>query len=242
LSYMLPATRRTILSNVSFDLHPGESLGIIGPSAAGKSTLLRLLIGAWPASGGAVRLDGADVYAWPRVELSRYIGFLPQDVELFAGSVRDNIARMSDNDPSDVVRAAQRAGAHEIILALPNGYDTEIGDYGHNLSAGQRQRIGLARALYGEPRFVVLDEPNSNLDAPGEQALHAAIAGLKADKVTVAIVAHRPSVLRGVDKMLVLRANGTVDDFGPSGEVIARLNKRAGVPSNVVTLTPGTPQ
>ncbi|HEV2562469.1 MAG TPA: type I secretion system permease/ATPase [Rhizomicrobium sp.] len=238
--YVVPGTRKQILANLSFELAAGESLGIIGPSASGKSTLLRLMIGAWPCSGGTVRLDGADIYAWPRSELSHHIGYLPQDVELFAGTLRENIARMGQGDPEAVVRAAQRAGAHDMILALPKGYDTDIGDYGHRLSGGQSQRIGIARALYGEPRFVVLDEPNSNLDNAGEEALLASLAQMKADRITVAVVAHRPSILANVDKMLVLRANGTVEAFGPRAEVMQQFAKRAARPqANVVTLTPG---
>ena len=237
--YVVPGTRKTVLANVGFELSAGESLGIIGPSASGKSTLLRLLVGAWPATAGNVRLDGADIYTWPRAELSRYIGYLPQDVELFSGTVRENIARMTDGEPDDVVRAARRAGAHEMILALPRGYDTVIGDYGHNLSGGQSQRIGIARALYGDPRFVVLDEPNSNLDRAGEDALLASIAQLKQERVTVVIVAHRPSTLQTVDKMLVLRANGSVETFGPRTDVMQQF-ARPGRPGNVVPLSPGS--
>lgn len=225
--YVVPATRKAILSGISFELAAGESLGIIGPSASGKSTLLRLLTGAWPASNGAVRLDGADIYAWPRNELSNYIGYLPQDVELFAGTVKDNIARMAECDPAAVALAAQRAGAHEMILALPKGYDTDIGEYGHKLSGGQSQRIGIARALYGDPRVVILDEPNSNLDSTGQDALLATLAELKSRGVTVIIVAHFPSILQTVDKMLVLRGNGTVDAFGPRADIMAQFARRS---------------
>ncbi len=236
--YMVPATRKVVLANISFEIGAGESLGIVGPSASGKSTLLRLMIGAWPCSGGVVRLDGADIHAWPRAVLSQYIGYLPQDVELFAGTVRENIARMTDGDPELVVHAAQRAGAHEMILSLPKGYGTEIGDYGHSLSGGQSQRVGIARALYGDPRFVALDEPNSNLDSIGEEALVATLAELKAREVTVVVVAHRPSILQNVDKILVLRANGTVEAFGPRAEIVQRFAKRSAVQStaNVVPL------
>ncbi|HXC54636.1 MAG TPA: type I secretion system permease/ATPase [Rhizomicrobium sp.] len=240
LSYVVPGTRRTILSNLSFELSAGETLGIIGPSASGKSTLLRLMVGAWPCSGGTVRLDGANIYEWPRAELSRHIGYLPQDVELFAGSVRENIARLGEGDPDTVVRAAKRAGAHEMILSLPKDYNTDIGDYGHKLSGGQSQRIGIARTLYGEPRYVVLDEPNSNLDGAGEDALLATLADLKADRVTVVIVAHRPSILQNVDKLLVLRANGTVEAFGPRAEIMQKFAARGAqrAPANVVPMTP----
>ena len=243
VSYAVPATRKIVLSQVSFELPAGESLGIIGPSAAGKSTLLRLMTGAWPATSGVVRLDGADVYAWPRADLSAHIGYLPQDVELFAGTVRENIARLSDADPAEIVRAAERAGAHEMILGLPKGYDTEIGAYGHSLSAGQAQRVGLARALFGSPALVALDEPNSNLDAAGEEALLETLARLKAEGVTVGIVAHRPSILQGVTMMLVLRPNGTIEAFGPRADIMAQFAKRnmARATGTVVPMSPGSP-
>ena len=223
--FAVPSTRKTILQNVSFELAAGESLGIIGASACGKSTLLRLMVGAWPAGSGTVRLDGADVYTWPREELSRHIGYLPQDVELFSGTVRENIARMQEGDPEAVVRAAKRAGAHDMILSLPKGYDTDIGNYGHNLSGGQSQRIGIARALYGDPKLIVLDEPNSNLDSFGEEALLQTMAQLKEEKVTLVIVAHRSTILQNVDKMLVLRPNGTVEAFGPREKVVQRFTR-----------------
>ncbi len=234
--YAAPGTRKLILSNIGFELRPGESLGIIGPSGSGKSTLAKLLIGAWPCSSGTVRLDGADIYRWPRAELSRHIGYLPQDVELFAGTVRENIGRMTEGTPSDIVRAAQRAHAHEMILGLPKGYDTEIGENGHNLSGGQSQRIGIARALFGEPRFIVLDEPNSNLDAIGEDALITTLAELKRDGVTVVVVAHRPSILAGVDRMLVLNAAGNIEAFGPRADIVQRYTQQRPA-SNVVPLS-----
>ena len=240
--YGIPGAPRAIIANVNFDLVPGESLGIIGPSASGKSTLVRLLVGAWPCLAGHVRLDGADIFAWPRAELSRYIGYLPQDVELFGGTVRENIARLTQGDPESVVAAAKLAGAHEMILSLPNGYDTDIGEAGHKLSGGQRQRIGIARALYGDPRLVVLDEPNSNLDTGGEEALVATLIELKRRNVTVVIVAHRPNILGIVDKMLALR-DGAAESYGPRAEVIQRYvarTMRASQP-NVVPLTPAVP-
>jgi PrtD family type I secretion system ABC transporter len=244
LGYVNPVTRKTVLANVSLDLAPGESLGMIGPSASGKSTLVRLLVGAWPCTSGNVRLDGADIYAWPRTELSKFVGYLPQDVELFSGTVRENIARMADGDPDAVVRAAKRAGAHEMILGLPKGYDTDIGQRGLRLSGGQAQRVGIARALYGDPRLVILDEPNSNLDSIGEEALLVTLNVLKQDKVTVVIVAHRPSILSGVDKILVLRADGSPEAFGPRAEVMQQFTRRAAPqqpqqpapPRNVVAL------
>jgi ATP-binding cassette subfamily C protein/ATP-binding cassette subfamily C protein EexD len=228
IGYMNPQSRKTILANVAFELMPGESLGVIGPSASGKSTLIRLLVGAWPCTVGNVRLDGADIYSWPRTELSRYVGYLPQDVELFTGTIRENIARMDAGDPEAVVIAARRAGAHDMILQLAKGYDTEIGGRGVRLSGGQAQRVGIARALYGEPKLVVLDEPNSNLDAMGEEALLQTLAMLKKDGVTVVVVAHRPSVLAGVDKILALRADGSVDAYGPRTEVMRQFTRQPG--------------
>ena len=245
-SYVLPSTRKAILNNVSFELAPGESLGVIGPSASGKSSLTRLLVGAWPCTGGGVvRLDGADIFDWPRQELSRYIGYLPQDVELFGGTVRDNIARLTDGDPEMIWRAAKLARAHEMILSLPNGYDTEIGESGQRLSGGQRQRIGIARALFGEPRLVVLDEPNSNLDAAGEEALAATLVELKSLGVTVVVVAHRPSILASVDKMLALR-DGSVEAFGPRQDVLKKFTRpgapvRAPMPVNAPHGAPASP-
>jgi ABC-type protease/lipase transport system fused ATPase/permease subunit len=216
---------RPIIRGVSFSIDAGEALGIIGPSASGKSTLARLIVGVWRPSAGNIRLDGADVSTWPREHLGRHIGYLPQEVELFPGTVTQNIARLGEADSAGVIRAAQRAHVHELILRLPNGYDTEIGER-LALSPGQRQRIALARALYGDPRLVVLDEPNSNLDTEGEQALLATIHGLKEQGVTVVIVAHRPSLLVGVDKVLVVREGG-IEAFGPRSEILQRVVRRA---------------
>ena len=221
-----PGAERPTLRGISFHLEPGEALGLIGPSASGKSTLVRLAVGVWTPLAGTVRLDGADVAAWPRERLGPHLGYLPQDVELFGGTVAENIARLTEPDATEVIRAAQRAQVHELVLRLPNGYDTDIGECGQALSPGQRQRIGLARALYGRPRLVVLDEPNANLDHEGEVALLRTLQTLKAEGVTVVIVAHRPSLLRGVDKLLVLR-EGVMELYGPRAEIMARLMRPA---------------
>jgi PrtD family type I secretion system ABC transporter len=218
-----PGNNRSLLRGVTFRLNPGEVVAIIGPSAAGKSVLARLLVGIKQAASGVVRLDGADVHTWGREDLGRSIGYLPQDVELFAGTVRDNIARLGDATPEEIVAAATMAGVHEMILSLEKGYETQIGDGGNHISGGQRQRIALARALLRRPRFVVLDEPNSNLDTEGEECLNNAIAALKADGASVVVIAHRPSILVHADKVLVLRA-GAVEAFGPRGEILQRLN------------------
>jgi ABC-type protease/lipase transport system fused ATPase/permease subunit len=217
---------RTLVKGVSFSLAPGEALGLIGPSASGKSTLARLVVGLWPANSGSVRLDGADISRWPRGQLGRHLGYLPQDVQLFAGTVADNIARLQDASSESVIAAAQQAGAHDLILQLPQGYDTELFADGANLSGGQRQRIGLARALFGAPKLVVLDEPNAHLDGEGEAALLGAMRHLRDAGTTLIVVSHRPSLLADVDKLLVLK-DGQVDLFGPRAEVMARLNRNA---------------
>ena len=226
VSFRAPGTEKPILVNVSFTLCAGEALAILGPSAAGKSTLARLLTGVWSASTGTVRLDGADVAYWPRQTLGPWIGYVPQDVELFDGSVADNIARLGEVDSEAVVKAANRANAHEMILGLEQGYDTKVGEQGARLSPGQRQRIALARALYGDPRLVILDEPNANLDGEGEIALAQAMSGLRSEGITSIVVTHRPSLIAHVDKILMLGA-GRVQKFGPASEVMKVLQQQA---------------
>jgi ABC-type protease/lipase transport system fused ATPase/permease subunit len=225
--------QRPVIKQVSFKLSAGQALAIVGPSAAGKSTLARLIVGLWKPISGTVRLDNADIAAWPRERLGPYVGYLPQDVELFAGTVSQNIARMGEVNSTAVVEAATWANVHEMILHLPQGYDTPIGEGGAFLSAGQRQRIALARALYGKPCLVVLDEPNSNLDAEGEGALIDAIRRMKTEGVTLVIVTHRSRLLTVMDLILVLH-EGVVERLGPPSEVLARLARGpAGQPAVV---------
>ncbi|MDA3897001.1 MAG: type I secretion system permease/ATPase [Desulfobacteraceae bacterium] len=219
----LGSGEKIILNNISFSLSVGEQLGLIGPSGSGKTTLCRLMLGIWAAAAGTVRLDGADVFKWDKNHLGPYVGYLPQEIEFFSGTISENIARMGDVDPEKVISAAQMSGIHEMILKLGNGYDTQIGDHGGiRLSGGQRQRVAMARALYGEPKLIVLDEPNSNLDDAGEQALLKALAQLKELKITTIIVTHKPSLLNTVDKVLMLQ-DGQVANFGPKEEVFSRL-------------------
>jgi ATP-binding cassette subfamily C protein EexD len=220
-----PGAKIPVLKGISMTIAKGDVVGIIGPSGAGKSTFARALLGIWPTANGKIRLDGADVFAWNRHELGPFIGYLPQDIELFEGTISENIARFGEVDPEKVVNAAKMADVHELILRLPEGYDTRIGASGGNLSGGQRQRIGLARALYGDPVIVVLDEPNSNLDEPGEIALGNAIQRLKQKRVTVIVITHRNNVLANVDKLLILN-DGLISVYGPKEQVIAHLQQQ----------------
>ncbi|MFT2099750.1 type I secretion system permease/ATPase [Marinomonas sp. 2405UD66-6] len=221
-----PNAKLPAIQGVSFQAAAGDVIGVIGPSAAGKSTLARGLLGIWPTRSGKIRLDGADIFAWNREELGPHIGYLPQDIELFEGTISENIARFGEVDPVKVVEAAQSAGVHKLILALPNGYDTVIASQGSGLSGGQRQRIGLARALYDDPTLVVLDEPNSNLDDIGEKALMLAIHRLKQRKATVFVITHRPSILGSVNKLMMLN-EGKIKLFGPRDQVLAEIQGKA---------------
>ena len=221
-----PGSGVPILRGVDFALNPGEALAVVGPSASGKTTLARLLVGLWPAASGKVRLDGADVYTWDKGELGPHVGYLPQGVELFEGTLAENIARFGVVEHAKVEAAARAVGLHDFILSLPQGYDSAVGADGARLSGGQRQRVGLARALYGDPVFVVLDEANSSLDEEGDAALTRAIAAAKARGTTFVIMTHRTSVLGVADKMLVLR-DGQQQAFGPRDDVLAALNQAA---------------
>lgn len=221
-AYVHEGATEPLFTNVSFKLEPGELLGLVGPTASGKTTLARLLVGNLSPRAGHVRLDGAEVSRWPPEDLGRSIGYLPQDVELFSGTVGENIARMGEAEPDAVIAAAQLAGVHEMILSLPGGYETEIGPGGAALSGGQRQRIALARAVYGDPRFLVLDEPNASLDSDGEYGLHNALTTLRDRGATVVVITHRPGVLRQADKIVVLRG-GRMERFGPADEVMAAI-------------------
>lgn len=220
-----PRAKTPILKGLNFSVPAGSIVGIIGPSASGKSTLARALLGVWAPQHGVVRLDGADINNWDKQELGPHVGYLPQDIELFEGSISENIARFGEIDPGKVIQAAQTAGVHEMILQLPDGYDTVIGSDGVNLSGGQRQRIGLARAIYDTPKLIILDEPNSNLDEVGERALAQAIVQLRATGATVFIITHRTNILSQVDLLLVL-SNGEISLYGPRDKVMAELQKQ----------------
>ncbi|WP_234397788.1 type I secretion system permease/ATPase [Sneathiella glossodoripedis] len=222
VTYSHPGHSEPVLRNVSFKVLAGEIVGLIGPTAAGKSTLARILVGNVDPRNGHARLDNMDVSEWPAADRGQYIGYLPQDVELFSGTIRENISRMAEGDSELVIEAAKKAGVHEMILRMEKGYETQIGDGGAALSGGQRQRIALARAIYGNPCLLVLDEPNANLDSEGENALMKAMDSLSNEGMTIIIVAHRPNVLRYADKIVVLR-NGMVDDFGFRDDILEKL-------------------
>jgi ATP-binding cassette subfamily C exporter for protease/lipase len=221
-----PGQQVPIVRGVQFALNRGEVLAVVGPSAAGKTTLARLLVGLWPAMGGKVRLDGVDIFSWDKSELGPYLGYLPQGVELLDGTLAENIARFGEVDMAQVEAAARLVGVHDLIMSLPEAYNSPVGRDGAMLSGGQRQRVGLARALYGKPVFVVLDEPNSSLDEAGDTALANAIAALKQLGTTFVVMTHRTSVLGVADKMLILR-EGAQQAFGPRDEVLAALQQKA---------------
>ena len=238
-----PGAKEPVVKGVNFDLEPGEALALIGPSAAGKTTLVRLIVGNWVPQRGTVRLDGAELQSWDTDALGPHIGYLPQDVELFAGTVRDNIARMGEGPDAMVIEAAQRAQAHEMILELPKGYDTEIGDGGAFLSGGQRQRIGLARALYGNPKLIVLDEPNASLDSAAENRLMQTLFHLKERKATIILITHRLSLVAVADKVLLMKG-GVAEAFGPRDAVMSKLTRAVAGPgpSNIAMMpTPQAP-
>lgn len=221
-AFFAPQGSKAILRNITLTLEPGEMLGIIGPSAAGKSTLAKLIVGILPPTQGAVRLDGAEIFKWNRDYLGKHIGYMPQNVDLFPGTVLENIARMEQNpDHKKVIEAAQAACVHEMILRLPEGYETQIRPGNATLSPGQRQRIGLARALYGRPSFLVLDEPNINLDGEGENALLAALQNIRKMGITSVIVAHRPNLVNNTDKIAILQ-DGLLKEFGPTRKILGR--------------------
>lgn len=219
-----PGSPVAVIKGLSFAIAAGDVLGVIGPSGSGKSTLARMLVGVWPAAVGKVRLDGADIFQWNKAELGPHMGYLPQDIELFGGTVSENIARFGDIDSEQVVQAAKLAGVHELILQFPKGYDTLLGEGGAGLSGGQKQRIGLARAMYGDPSLLVLDEPNSNLDDIGEMALAQAVHQLRQRGKTVVMITHRTSAISVTNKLLLLR-DGSAAMFGPTDQVLAALNE-----------------
>ncbi len=224
--YIPPGTKKPIINNVNLNIKAGSMVAVIGPSGAGKSTLARLITGAWPATMGKVRLDGADVYTWERTDFGKYVGYLPQDIELFSGTIKSNIARMGDIDDHAVIKAAQAAFVHEIILHFPHGYDSEIDVGRFTLSGGQRQRIAFARALYQDPQLIVLDEPNSNLDAEGEQALVTTLLALKARGATVILITHKQSILKVVDEIVMIK-EGRIQFVGPRDKILESLKEVA---------------
>ncbi|ARP68457.1 type I secretion system permease/ATPase (plasmid) [Mesorhizobium sp. WSM1497] len=234
ISVAPPGERRLVVQDAGFVLEKGAGLGIIGPSASGKSSLVRAIAGVWLPVRGTVRLDGATLDQWSSDDLGKHVGYLPQDVELFDGTIAENIARFEPEPPSDkILTAARAAGVHDLVVHLPEGYETRIGEAGSALSAGQRQRVALARALYGDPFLVILDEPNSNLDADGEAALTAAIQGVRDRGGMAIVVAHRPSALQSLDQILVM-TNGSIQAFGPKNEIMTKVTRPISVPLKVV--------
>jgi ATP-binding cassette subfamily C protein len=237
-SVIPPGKERVVVQDVSLSLQAGNGLGVIGPSGSGKSSLARVLVGVWRPVRGRIRLDGAALDQWSGESLGKHIGYLPQDVELLAGTVAQNIGRFSDPpDSQAVIAAANAAGVHDLIVGLPEGYDTQVGEGGAALSAGQAQRIALARALYGDPFLVVLDEPNSNLDADGDEALTRAIMGVRARGGIVVVVAHRPSAIAGVDMVLMMN-QGRAQGYGPKDEVLARVLQRNDAAARTLKVVP----
>lgn len=233
LFFKIPTEQKPILQDIDFSLSPGEILGVIGPTASGKTTLSKLLVGIWQPVAGKVRLDNADVYTWQREDFGKHVGFLPQDIELFDGDIKTNIARMDVQAPPEaVVAAAKMAHVHDLILHLPQGYETQIGVGGAVLSAGQRQRIGLARAFFGLPKLVVLDEPNANLDHEGDTALAATLVSAKKKGITLVVISHRPSIMSVVDTVMVLK-KGKIAAYGPKEEVLAKLNEGVGADKKI---------
>ena len=235
-----PASNKYTLENLNFSINKGDILGVIGASAAGKSTLARIILGVWPVQIGTVRIDGADISQWDREHLGKYIGYLPQDIELFSGTISENIARFNEVDSQKVIEAAMKAGVHEMILRLPEGYDTVIGSGAVVLSGGQRQRIGLARAIYDNPVFVVLDEPNSNLDEQGELALLKTVEELKQSGTTVVIITHRPNILKVTNKILIMNT-GKIERYASTEEIlgaVAKQNQSAQTPQRPAQIAP----
>ncbi len=229
-----PGSKVLSVRGVNFELQPGQVLGLIGPSGSGKSSLARLLIGVWPCAQGQVRLDGANIYQWNKQELGPHIGYLPQDIELFAGTIAENIARFTQGNDSAVVEAAQIAGVHELILSQPNGYDTKLGDQGNGLSGGQKQRVGLARALFGYPKLVVLDEPNSNLDDAGQAALANALRAMQSKGSTIVVITHSTAIL-SVTTHLGVMNQGQLSLYGPTAEVMQKINAAAQRPAPAIS-------
>ncbi len=225
VSAIPPGGSIQVIRGLSLSVSPGQIMAVVGPSGSGKSTLARLAVGVWKAQAGHVRLDGADVYQWNKDELGPHIGYLPQDIELFGGTVSENIARFGEVNAAHVVEAAQLAGVHEMILRMPKGYDTPLADQGSGLSGGQKQRIGLARALYGQPQLIVLDEPNSNLDEEGQSALAATITALREAQKSVVVITHNPNLIATVTHLLVLK-DGQMQIMGPKDGVMMELAKR----------------